>query len=230
LRRVSKIFVAIVIFRQTGLREEREKRIESGMGTKDPRVDSYIAKSADFAKPILSFLRAVVHEAAPEITEEMKWSFPHFTRKGIVCSMAAFKEHCSFGFWQRKLVVGKMAPEGMGQFGKIRAVTDLPKRSDLLGYVRKAVQLNETGSKKPSTPKPKVTPVRVLTVPEDLAGALKKNAAARKNWEGFSYSHKKEYVEWITEAKREETRQKRLATTLEWLVDGKPRHWKYQNC
>jgi uncharacterized protein YdeI (YjbR/CyaY-like superfamily) len=201
------------------------------MGKKDNRVDAYIAKSADFAKPILTHLRELVHASCPEVEETMKWSFPNFMYKGMLCSMASFKEHCSFGFWKHSLILGERegkAAEGAGSLGKITKLADLPPKKVLAGYIKDAMKLNETGIKKPAPPKKKVA--RELTVPDDLASALKKNAKAQAAFEGFSPSHKREYIEWITEAKTEATRTRRLETTLEWLAEGKPRNWKYMNC
>jgi uncharacterized protein YdeI (YjbR/CyaY-like superfamily) len=202
------------------------------MSQNDRRVDAYITKSADFAKPILKHLRRIVHAAAPDVQETMKWGFPHFMHKGILCGMGAFKEHCTFGFWKSALVFDgkhKSNPgEGMGQFGRITAVSDLPKESVLAGYVRNAVRLNDDGIKTPARPKPRVK--KELVVPDYLTAVLKKNQKALKTFENFSYSHKKEYVEWITEAKREETRQQRLETMMKWLSEGKSRHWKYARC
>jgi len=202
------------------------------MSTKDPRIDAYIAKSADFAKPILKHIRKLVHAACPQVEEKMKWSFPHFDYKGMLCSMAAFKEHCSFGFWKGELILGQgpggADGEGMGHFGRLTAMSDLPDEKVLLAYIKKAVELDEAGIKKPAPPRSKVK--KELVVPADLTVALKKNKQALATFEGFSYSHKKEYVEWITEAKQEETRARRMKTTLEWLAQGKPRHWKYANC
>jgi uncharacterized protein YdeI (YjbR/CyaY-like superfamily) len=203
------------------------------MGTKDPRVDAYIAKSADFAKPILNHLRRLVHEGCPEVEEAFKWSFPCFMYKGILCSMAAFRQHCTFGFWKHELLFPKQAPaqaedDGMGQFGKMTSAADLPKDAVLLKYIKEAKRLNDEGVKVPSRSGPK-KPVK-FEVPDYFLTALNKNKAALKNFEKFSPSHKKEYVEWLTEAKRDETRRKRLATTLAWLAEGKPRHWKYVNC
>ena len=203
------------------------------MGTRDPRVDAYIAKSADFAKPILNRLRKLVHTGCPDVEETMKWSFPHFMYKGMLCSMAAFKAHCALSFWKGDLVLdGKAVRNGdgedaMGQFGRITAMSDLPSDSALTASIRKAATLNDDGVK---VVKPKRTEKKELTTPPDLAAALKKNRAAQKTFDSFSYSHKKEYVEWITEAKRDETRRKRLATAVEWMAQGKPRNWKYTNC
>jgi uncharacterized protein YdeI (YjbR/CyaY-like superfamily) len=204
------------------------------MATKDPRIDIYIAKAGDFAKPILTHIRELVHQGCPEVEETMKWSMPFFTYKGMFCHMAAFKEHCSFGFWKSALVMGKECPpndserEGMGQFGRITSLTDLPGDKKMLGYIKEAKRLNDEGIQKPSKPKPKGP--KELSIPPELTVALKKNKKAAATFEGFSYSHKKEYVEWISEAKREETKAQRLATTLAWLAEGKPRNWKYANC
>jgi uncharacterized protein YdeI (YjbR/CyaY-like superfamily) len=198
------------------------------MPTLDPRFDAYIARSKDFARPILVHLREVVHAACPEVEETMKWSMPHFMHQGMLCGMAAFKEHCTFGFWKGALVVEDAAQDsGMGQFGRITSIKDLPNKKVLTAYIKKAMKLNEEGVKAPPR-KTKIKPP--LKVPDDLAAALKKNKAAAKAFAGFSPSHQREYVDWITEAKRDETRQKRLATTLEWLAEGKTRHWKYENC
>jgi uncharacterized protein YdeI (YjbR/CyaY-like superfamily) len=201
------------------------------MGKKDDRVDAYIAKSADFAKPILTHLRELVHATCPDVEETMKWSFPNFMYKGMLCSMASFKEHCSFGFWKQSLIVDEnsgKAAEGMGSFGKITKLTDLPSKKVLSGYIKEAMKLNDTGVKKPAPPKKKGA--RDLAVPDDLATALKKNAKARTTFDDFSPSHKREYIEWITEAKTDATRERRLQTTIEWLAEGKPRNWKYMNC
>jgi uncharacterized protein YdeI (YjbR/CyaY-like superfamily) len=200
------------------------------MGTRDERVDAYIARSAEFAKPILAHLREVVHSACPDVEETMKWSFPNFVYKGMFCSMASFKEHCSFGFWKESLVLGARnagAAEGMGSLGKITKLSDLPSKKVLAGYIKEAMKLNETGVKKPVAVK---KAPREVTVPEELASALEKNAKARATFEGFSPSHKREYVEWINEAKTEATRERRVQTTIEWLAEGKPRNWKYMNC
>ena len=200
---------------------------------KDSRVDAYIANAQDFAKPILNHLRALVHTACPDVEEAIKWGHPTFLHKGMICGMAAFKEHCAFGFWLAELILGEQRKraaqsEAMGHFGRITSLANLPGDKQLLAYIKKAVELNDLGVKKPATPRPKGN--RELTVPDYFTAALKKNPKARDAFEAFSYSHKKEYVEWITEAKREETRQKRIETMLTWLAEGKSRHWKYANC
>ena len=200
------------------------------MPKKDPRVDAYIARAADFAQPILKHIRRLVHAACPEVVETMKWSFPHFEHKGVLCSMAAFQQHCSFGFWKGDLIFGKRQnqDEAMGQFGRLTAISDLPSDKILTGYINKAARLNEAGIKKPAPVRPKIR--KELVVPDYFNAALKRNKNAQATFESFSYSHKKEYVEWVTEAKREETREQRLKTAIEWLAQGKSRHWKYTKC
>jgi len=200
------------------------------MPTTDPRVDAYIAKAADFAKPILNHIRKLVHAACPDVVETMKWSFPHFDYNGILCSMAAFKQHCSLGFWKSEMILGSSAAESeaMGHFGRITSLGDLPKNKVLLGYIKKAAELNEAGIKKPAPLRSRVK--KELVVPDYFLAALKKNKKALTTFENFSHSHRKEYVEWIVEAKREETRAKRITTTLELLASGKSRYWKYARC
>jgi uncharacterized protein YdeI (YjbR/CyaY-like superfamily) len=200
------------------------------MPKKDERVDAYIEKSADFAKPILTRLRDLVHQACPEIEEKMKWSFPNFDYKGPVCSMAGFKQHCTFGFWKTSLMKDPQqilteSREAMGQLGRVKRVEDLPADEVLIAYIKEAVELNEKGIKLPS--KPKNTAPQELSVPESLISALEANPSAFETFEKFSYSNKKEYVEWINEAKTDETRDKRLTTAIEWMAEGKPRNWKY---
>lgn len=202
------------------------------MANQDPRVDDYIANSAPFAQPILRHLRQLVHRACPEVEETLKWNVPHFMHRGVLCSMAAFKAHCSFGFWQGRLVLGRgpggEAGEGMGHFGRVTSVADLPADAVLMRYVRKAAELNEAGIKAPK--KPATRTGRTVRVPPDLAAGLKANAQARATFEKLSPSHRREYVDWITEGKREETRRRRVQTTLAWLAEGKPRNWKDARC
>lgn len=197
------------------------------MPTRDKRVDAYIAKAAPFARPILKHLRAVIHEGCPEVEETIKWGMPSFTYHGILCGFAAFKEHCAFGFWRGKLIVGKdvaKTREAMGQFGCLTTSKDLPVDRLLLGYVKEAARLNEQGIK--PTKSRKVSK-KALPAPADLAAGLKKSAKARAQWAEFSPSARREYIEWITEAKRAETRAARLKTTLAWVAQGKQRNWKY---
>ncbi|MDR7135949.1 uncharacterized protein YdeI (YjbR/CyaY-like superfamily) [Lysobacter niastensis] len=200
--------------------------------TPDPRIDAYIAKSAEFAWPILRHLRAAVHAACLEAEETVKWGMPSFTYRGkILCSMAAFKQHASFGFWQGAQVTGngtEAEGEGMGQFGKLTRLSDLPGKRELTGYVRQAMALIDSGAQR--VPTGAATPRAPLEVPDDLAAALKKDAKARATFDGFAPSYRRDYIEWITEAKREDTRQRRLKQTVEWLAEGKSRNWKYMKC
>jgi len=197
------------------------------MGKQDPRVDAYIAKAADFAKPILTHLRQVVHNACPGVDETMKWSFPHFDYKGeMMCSMAAFKAHCALGFWKSSLVLdGPGSEDAMGHFGRLTSVRDLPSDRTLAAYVKKAAKLNDEGVKVARRP---VAPKKPLSVPADFAAALKKSPAARKAFDAFSPSHRREYVEWVTEAKTDATRQRRMKAAVDWLSEGKSRNWKYE--
>jgi uncharacterized protein YdeI (YjbR/CyaY-like superfamily) len=199
------------------------------MGTTDPRIDAYIEKSADFAKPILTHLRAVVHAACPDAEETMKWSFPHFMYGGgILCSMASFKAHCAFGFWNGGQVVGDDAAgreRAMGHFGRITSLADLPPKKEIAAYVKEAMKLGDAGVKRPSgsrTGRP-----REVAVPEALTHALETHSEARAAFERFSPSHRREYAEWVADAKTDATRERRIATTLEWLAEGKARNWKH---
>lgn len=202
------------------------------MPTTDPFVDAYIEKSKDFAKPILNHIRALVHETCPDVVETKKWSFPHFDYKGeMMCSMAAFKEHCAFGFWKQSLMEDKAFPAektAMGSFGRITSLKDLPHDKTFKKLIVDAMKLNDAGIKvakaKPAGER------KELVVPDILKAALKTSALAAETFENFPYSCKREYIEWITEAKTEPTRDKRLATTIEWLSKGKRRNWKYEKC
>ena len=197
------------------------------MGQKDPRVDAYVEKSAPFAKPILKELRSRVHGEVPGIIETIKWGFPAFMYDGkIFFGMSAFKAHCGAGFWHPLMRGTDKSPEGIGEFGKITAIGQLPSRGEFAKLARRAKKLADDGVKGPPRPKPPAN--RKVTVPKDLAGLLAKNAKARATFAGFPYSKKKDYVTWINEARREETRAQRVATTIEWLAEGKSRMWKYE--
>jgi uncharacterized protein YdeI (YjbR/CyaY-like superfamily) len=201
------------------------------MGTRDFRVDAYIAKSADFAKPILTHLREVVHAACPQVEETMKWSSPHFDYRGqMMCMMAGFKEHAIFGFWKGSLIAG-VAPnrnnggEAMGNYGKLKSVKDLPSKKELTAFIKQAMKLNDEGI---TVSRPKKSPKPEAKVPAELEAALAKNKKAVATWEAFPPSHRREYIQWIDEAKRPETKEKRVAQTVEWVAEGKGRNWKYE--
>jgi uncharacterized protein YdeI (YjbR/CyaY-like superfamily) len=204
------------------------------MTGKDARVDAYLATAAPFARPILNHLRKLVHQACPEAVETLRWSMPRFTFNGrILCGMAEFKAHCTFGFWhqdmEKRLVAeGYSTGEAMGLLGRITALTDLPDEATMLGYIRTAATLS--ASDKPARPRAKNGPRPEARVPDDLTAALKRNAATAKTFRDFPAGQRREYVEWITEARRPETRAKRLETTIQWLAEGKRRNWKYENC
>ena len=195
----------------------------------DPRIDAYNERAAPFAQPILRHVRAAVHEACPHVEETIKWGMPTFVHAGgILCGMAAFKQHASFGYWKHALVVGEGEPrDGMGSYGKMTSVDDLPAKKTLLAHIRKAMKLNEDGVKSPAR---KAAPKPPPETPADLAAALGKNKPAQAAFDAFPPGCKREYIDWIVEAKREETRAKRLAQAVEWIAEGKRRNWKYENC
>jgi uncharacterized protein YdeI (YjbR/CyaY-like superfamily) len=201
------------------------------MGSRDARIDAYIAKAAPFAQPILHEVREIVHEGCPEVEETIKWSRPFFLYKGMFCNMSAFQEHCSFGFWKGREILDAAilasASESMGHFGRITSLKDLPPRRVLIGYVKKARQLNEDGIKPPAKPR---TPKPPLPAPDYLTAALKKNKKAKAAFDSFSPSQRREYIEWLIDAKTDATRVRRLETAIEWIAEGKSRNWKYENC
>lgn len=208
------------------------------MATKDPRVDAYIEQANDFAKPILVKLRAMVHQGCPDVVETIKWGAPAFEYKGPFCGMAAFKKHCACGFWKAELIF-KNRNSSAAKFGdklswgvkvkdpaaaRITDVKDLPSDAVLLRIIKEARKLNDEGVRlPPHNPRPTPPPL-----PKDFNAALKKSKQATANFEAFSPSHKREYIEWITGAKRVETRRSRIATAVEWITEGKSRNWKYQ--
>jgi uncharacterized protein YdeI (YjbR/CyaY-like superfamily) len=198
------------------------------MPNQDPRVDAYIAQAADFAKPVLNRIRKLVHAACPDVTETIKWSSPFYEHKGILLATPAFKKHCALIFWKSGLIFRGL-PANENPKTKLRRITsaaDLPGDEILTGYIRKAMELNEAGIKTPSRAKPKTK--KQIAVPDYFLAALQKSKQALAGFEGLSPSCRREYVEWITEAKREETRAKRLKTATEWIAKGKSRNWKYQ--
>lgn len=203
------------------------------MATTDPRVDAYVAKAAPFARPVLLHLRAVVHAAVPDVEETIKWGFPHFVKDGIVCSFAAFKEHCAFALWKGRGLLGAEASrDAMGQFGRIASVRDLPPRAELVRLVRKAAAMNAPAARaaRPAAPRPRKAPRPEAKVPPDLAAALRKDARARATFASFPPSARRDYVEWIVEAKAAETRARRLGQAVAWMAEGKRRNWRYERC
>ena len=199
------------------------------MVTRDKRVDAYIEKSAAFARPILTELRARVHAACPEVVETLKWRMPSFEYMGILCGMAAFQKHAVFGFWKHDLVVGDDAKANlaMGSFGRLVALDELPKKAEFARLVKKAMKLNDEGVKAVRNKTARKKPV---TMHPALKRALAGNAKARANFAAFSPSKQREYMEWISDAKADATRERRLKDALLWIAAGKPRNWKYERC
>lgn len=201
------------------------------MVTKLKAIDAYIAKSADFAKPILNHIRDLVHKTCPDAEEKMKWSMPFFDYKGeMLCHMAAFKQHAVMSFWKASLMkdpalmANAQSETSMGHLGRLTSMKDLPSDKKIAVWIKEAMALNDKGIK---VAKPKSTEKKELVVPDYFIIALSKNKKAKQIFDAFAYSHKKEYVQWITEAKTEETRNKRMASAIEMITEGKSRNWKY---
>jgi uncharacterized protein YdeI (YjbR/CyaY-like superfamily) len=193
----------------------------------DPRVDAYIAKAQPFARPILEHIRKCVHAAAPEAEETMKWSSPSYTISGkIVMGMAAFKAHAVVHFWRGQEMGIDVSKDAMGQLGKLTSVDDLPPDGELDSLIRKAVELSQT----PAPRKPKHEPKPAPEMHPEFEAALAKVPKAKAALDGFPPSAQREYLEWISEAKQDATRQKRIGDAVAWLSEGKRRHWKYENC
>ncbi len=199
----------------------------------DPKVDAYIDNAADFAKPILEYLRALIHENCPEVEEAIKWSFPHFLYQGkILCAMSAFKAHAAYGFWLEnemttmQPLIKERQKNSMFQLGKLKSIDDLPPKPILIAAIKEAMDLTEMGI----TIKRNAPNKSEVIVPDDFQKRLDDNQSAKQCFEAFSLSNQREYVNWINEAKTETTRNKRIDTSLEWLSEGKDRNWKYKNC
>lgn len=200
--------------------------------SKDKRIDAYIAKAQPFAQPIMKKMQELVHKACPEVTETIKWGMPSFEYKGPMFGIAAFKQHCVAGFWKSKLIndpkgfLGERKNQGgeaMGNFGCMKSMKDLPPDKAIIDFLLQAKKLNDDGIKimRKSASK------KELVIPKELMAALAKNKIAKAVFEKFPLSHKREYAEWITEAKTDETKSKRLSIAIEWMEEGKPRNWKY---
>jgi uncharacterized protein YdeI (YjbR/CyaY-like superfamily) len=204
--------------------------------TENPKVDAYIAKAAPFAQPVLTHIRELARKACPDVEEEIKWGMPFFVLRGVILGhMAAFKQHCAIGFWGPEMHAvlredGLLSENGMGALGKVSSLEDLPSDKKLLNYYRQAAALVASGQRTKSIVRPRKSSKPAPEVPSELVAALRKNKAAAKVFAGFSPSCQREYTDWIADAKRSETRQKRIATAIEWIAEGKQRNWKYQNC
>ena len=193
--------------------------------SRDPRVDAYIENAQPFAQPILRHLRKLVHEACPEVEETIKWGMPYFDYKGMMCGMSSFKAHAAFGFWKGSLVLGEQSgsAESMGQFGRITARADLPSDAAIKKYIKKAMKLNEEGVS--ARPGRKAKPE--LPLPGDFRNTLRQGKVLAA-FEASSPSYRREYIEWVNDAKTDATRERRMATAVEWIREGKGRNWKYE--
>lgn len=198
------------------------------MPTLDPRIDAYLAGVPAFALPLLQRVREDVHAACPDVVETIKWSRPHFMLDGkLLCGMSAFKAHCAFGFWEREGATPGQ-PGAMGDFGRITSPADLPGRGELRQQIKAAAALLRAGA--PRAAKPHREPRPQLQMPDDFAAALAKVKLAQQHYDGFAPGKQRDYLEWVLEAKREDTRAKRIAQAVEWLAEGKSRNWKYESC
>lgn len=198
------------------------------MPSRDKRIDAYIARAPEFARPILAAFRAAVHDACPEVEETIKWGHPSFNYHGLLGSMAAFKQHASAGFWKQSLIQGLPsgnAEEAMGSFGRLTSMRQLPAKKALHGFIRQAMALNEAGT---TVPRKRTPPRPAPSTPADLLGALKRRSGALARFRAMPASHQRDYVEWLDEAKAAATRARRLETAAEWIAEGKSRNWKYE--
>jgi len=200
------------------------------MAKTNPKVDAYILKAQPFAQPILNHLRKLVHQVCPEVEETIKWSFTAFDYKGPFCTMAAFKQHCAFGFWKAALMkdadkLKRAQSNSMGHLDRLTSLKDLPSDKQMISYLKEAMKINEAGLK--LAPRKKATDAKPLAVPPYFKTALSKNKKTAEHFANFAPGQKKEYILWLTEAKTEETRNKRMEQAIEWISEGKIRNWKY---
>jgi hypothetical protein len=199
------------------------------MAKKDKRIDAYIEKAKPFAQPVLKHLRKLIHQANPDVEETIKWGMPSFDYKGPFCSMASFKEHAVFGFWKTALLkdpkgILEARHDAMGSLGRITGIKDLPKDKVIMNLIKQAKKLNDDDVKLPTRQK---KPAKPVSMPTFFKAALNANKKALAQFEKFPAGQKKEYILWLTEAKTEETRDRRLETAIEWISEGKIRNWKY---
>ena len=197
------------------------------MKNTDPRVDTYIKNAQPFARPVLIHIRELMHIGCPDLIETIKWGMPHFEYHGVIASMGAFKTHAVFGFWKQDLIPGMnqyvKEKEAMGSWGRITSLDGIPPDTDIIEFVKVAARLNVEGIKSPRrTPKPVV-----LNMPQDFMKEIRAHKKALETYENFSPSNKRDYADWINEAKSDETRMKRMETAIQWMEEGKPRMWKY---
>lgn len=200
---------------------------------KNTDIDKYITEATDFAQPILNHLRQLIFTADPEMEEAIKWRQPCYSQNGLVCAMAAFKQHVNFTFFEGKHLIDKHGVFGdsnnqnLSAF-KLKSIDELPADNILISYIQQAIAYNQS-AEKPKKTKAKKDKAELI-IPRELAEALAQNTKASEHFDNFSYSKQNDYIEWISSAKRDTTRQKRLATAIEWISEGKGRNWKYENC
>jgi uncharacterized protein YdeI (YjbR/CyaY-like superfamily) len=197
--------------------------------SRDPRIDAYVAKAQPFARPILEKVRERVHAVVPRAEETIKWGMPAYTLDGkILLITAAFKAHAALNFWRGQELRGDKAnADAMGQFGKLASVADLPSDSELDRLMKEAAEVAKNA---PAPRKAKHGPKAAPEMHPDFSAALAKAPKAKAALDGLPPSAQRDYLEWISEAKQDSTRAKRIATAVEWLSEGKRRHWKYQSC
>ncbi len=202
------------------------------MGKRDQRIDVYINDAPAFAQPILMHIRELMHSACPDVEETMKWSHPNFDYQGIMAGMAVFKQHASFGFWKASLIDGAISEKSAGAhgtFGRLTSVKDLPSKKIFTDQIKRAMQLNEEDVTVPKPAKAAAKKTSAASrVPAVLAAALSRNRKALNSFDAFNPSQRKDYIEWIDEAKAEATRDRRVEQAMEWIADGKSRNWKYE--
>lgn len=194
----------------------------------DKRVDAYIARAQPHAKPTLNKIREMVHEAAPDCEEDIKWGAPAFMQNGILLIMAGFKNHCAVNFWKGSSFIPaeRREGDGAGNIGRIFDVKELPSKKEFASWVKQAIAHNEAEGPKP-VKKRVAKPKKALDMPDYFMAAIRKNKKALATYDTFSPSHQREYIEWVTSAKGEDTRARRVAQAVDWMAEGKPRNWKY---
>jgi uncharacterized protein YdeI (YjbR/CyaY-like superfamily) len=197
--------------------------------SRDARIDAYMEKAQPFARPILAKVRERAHAAVPGIEESIKWGMPAYLTGGkLVLITAAFKVHAALNFWRgQELESTHGAVGAMGQFGRIRSLEELPDDAELDRLIREAAELAATA---PAPRKTKHEPKPAPELHPEFAAALARVPKAKAALDGFPPSARRDYLEWIGEAKQESTRAKRIASAVEWLNEGKKRNWKYEKC
>jgi uncharacterized protein YdeI (YjbR/CyaY-like superfamily) len=207
------------------------KEYPMSASTRQSKFEAYADQLPDFAIPIFGHLRALVHATCPQVSEEVKWSIPHFVHGGEnLCIFAAYAKHCSFSFAKDSLMAdprlksSAARPAAKRFMGRLTTLSDLPPDDDLAAWIAEAMSLNDRGIKLPPRQSDGSKPVEV---PQAFTDALAANPAAKAVFDTKSPSFRKEYNVWIGDAKTDATRQKRIGEALTWIAEGKGRFWKY---